>query len=124
MLESIDTASKFLQDPTVHPSAAHASLDDIQCGMTIGRYKLLEKIGEGASANVYMVEQLEPVRRRVALKLIKLGMDTAEVIARFDAEKQALAMMEHPNIARVFDAGSTDTGRPYFVMDNGVENLP
>ena len=123
MLESIDTANKFLHDPTVHPQAAHAKLDDIQCGMTIGRYKLLEKVGEGASANVYMAEQLHPVRRRVAFKIIKLGMDTAEVIARFDAEKQALAMMEHPNIAKVFDAGATDTGRPYFVLEL-VKGIP
>ena len=117
MLGSIDSANEFLKDPTVHPQAAHARLDDIQEGMTIGPYKLLEKVGEGSSANVYMVEQLEPVRRRVALKIIKLGMDTAEVIARFDAEKQALAIMDHPNIAKVFDAGATPSGRPYFVME-------
>lgn len=123
MLESLDTANKFLHDPTVHPQAAHAKLDDIRCGMIIGRYKLLEKIGEGASANVYMAEQLQPVRRRVAFKIIKLGMDTAEVIARFDAEKQALAMMEHPNIAKVFDAGATGTGRPYFVLEL-VKGIP
>src|SRR5262249_41947515 len=86
-------------------------------GSVIGRYKLLQKIGEGGCGVVYMAEQEEPVRRRVALKLIKVGMDTKQVIARFDAERQALAMMDHPNIARVFDAGATETGRPYFVME-------
>src|SRR5262249_53340771 len=83
----------------------------------ISRYKLLEKIGEGGCGVVYMAEQQEPVRRRVALKVIKLGMDTKQVIARFEAERQALALMEHPNIAQVYDAGATDTGRPYFVME-------
>ncbi len=86
-------------------------------GDRIGRYKLLEQIGEGGFGVVWMAEQEEPVRRRVALKIIKLGMDTREVVARFEAERQALAMMEHPNIASVFDGGATDTGRPYFVME-------
>ena len=86
-------------------------------GTRIGRYKLLEKIGEGGCGVVYMAEQEEPVRRRVALKIIKLGMETKSVIARFEAERQALAMMDHPNIARVFDAGATDRGPPYFVME-------
>ncbi len=86
-------------------------------GATIGRYKLLEKVGEGGMAVVYMAEQQEPVRRRVALKIIKLGMDTKSVIARFEAERQALAMMDHPSIAKVFDAGATEAGRPYFVME-------
>ena len=83
----------------------------------IGRYRLLEKIGEGGFGVVYVAEQKTPVRRRVALKIIKLGMDTRAVVARFEAERQALAMMDHPNIAKVFDAGATDTGRPYFVME-------
>src|SRR5439155_15664252 len=83
----------------------------------IGRYKLLQQIGEGGCGVVYMAEQAEPVRRRVALKVIKLGMDTKTVIARFEAERQALALMDHPNIAKVFDAGATETGRPYFVME-------
>jgi serine/threonine protein kinase len=83
----------------------------------IGRYKLLEQIGEGGCGIVYVAEQQEPVRRRVALKIIKLGMDTRQVIARFEAERQALALMDHPNIAKVLDAGATDSGRPYFVMD-------
>ena len=85
-------------------------------GDRIGRYKLLQQIGEGGCGVVYMAEQAEPVRRRVALKIIKLGMDTKGVIARFEAERQALALMDHPNIARVFDAGATESGRPYFVM--------
>jgi len=84
---------------------------------TIGRYTLLERLGEGGFGIVYLAEQTEPVRRRVALKIIKLGMDTRQVIARFEAERQALAMMDHPGIARVIDAGATDTGRPYFVME-------
>ncbi|HEY4234769.1 MAG TPA: serine/threonine-protein kinase [Lacipirellulaceae bacterium] len=86
-------------------------------GTKIGRYKLLEQIGEGGFGVVFMAEQEEPVRRRVALKIIKLGMDTRQVVARFEAERQALAMMDHPNIAKVLDGGATDTGRPYFVME-------
>jgi eukaryotic-like serine/threonine-protein kinase len=86
-------------------------------GDKIGRYKLLQQLGEGGCGVVYMAEQEEPVRRRVALKVIKLGMDTKSVIARFEAERQALALMDHPNIAKVFDAGATETGRPFFVME-------
>jgi WD40 repeat protein/serine/threonine protein kinase len=86
-------------------------------GERIGRYRLIEQIGRGGGGVVYLAEQEEPVRRRVALKIIKLGMDTQSVVARFEAERQALAMMDHPNIARVFDAGATDKGRPYFVME-------
>jgi len=92
-------------------------------GDRIGRYKLLEKIGEGGMGVVYMAEQQEDVRRRVALKVIKLGMDTAQVVARFEAERQALALMDHPNIAKVLDAGATDTGRPFFVMEL-VQGVP
>ena len=91
--------------------------ETVATGERIGRYKLLQKIGEGGCGVVYMAEQEEPVRRRVALKVIKLGMDTKSVIARFEAERQALAMMDHPNIAKVLDGGATDTGRPYFVME-------
>ncbi len=88
-----------------------------RAGTVIGRYRLLEQIGQGGFGVVWMAEQLQPVRRRVALKIIKVGMDTREVVARFEAERQALAMMEHPNIARVFDGGASETGRPYFVME-------
>src|SRR3954447_15170201 len=86
-------------------------------GAVVGRYKLLQRLGEGGFGVVFMAEQLAPVRRNVALKVIKPGLDTRQVIARFEAERQALAMMDHENIARVFDAGTTDTGRPYFVME-------
>src|SRR5947207_2010387 len=86
-------------------------IEDEVVGQTIGRYKLLEKVGEGGCGIVYVAEQTEPVRRRVALKVIKLGMDTKAVVARFEAERQALAMMDHPNIARVFDAGATGDDR-------------
>jgi WD40 repeat protein/serine/threonine protein kinase len=86
-------------------------------GTLIGRYKILEKIGEGGFGVVYIAEQREPVKRRVALKIIKLGMDTRQVVARFESERQALALMDHPNIAKVLDAGATDSGRPYFVME-------
>src|SRR4026209_896281 len=83
----------------------------------IGRYKLLQKSGEGGFGVVYMAEQKEPVKRRVALKIIKLGMDTRQVIARFEAERQALALLDHTNIAKALDAGATNNGRPYFVME-------
>jgi serine/threonine protein kinase/WD40 repeat protein len=100
--------------PTVVPNLATPGE---KAGDRIGRYKLLQQIGEGGCGLIYMAEQEEPVRRRVALKVIKLGMDTRQVIARFEAERQALALMDHPHIARVFDAGATETGRPYFVME-------
>src|SRR6266516_3660945 len=86
-------------------------------GDRIGRYKLLQQIGEGGFGIVFMAEQLEPVQRKVALKVIKAGLDTREVIARFEAERQALALMDHPNIAQVLDGGATASGRPYFVME-------
>src|SRR5262249_39435287 len=88
-----------------------------QPGTVIGPYKLMEQIGEGGMGLVFVAEQQEPVRRKVALKLIKPGMDTREVVARFQVERQALALMDHPNIARVLDAGATESGRPYFVME-------
>jgi eukaryotic-like serine/threonine-protein kinase len=91
--------------------------DMAPCVPIDGKYKLLEELGRGGMGVVYLAEQIEPVRRRVALKLIKLGMDTHEVVARFESERQALAVMDHPNIAKVFDAGATETGRPYFVME-------
>src|SRR5262245_28836677 len=85
-------------------------------GTIIGAYKLLEQIGEGGFGVVFMAEQVQPVRRKVALKVVKPGMDTRQVIARFEAERQAVALMDHQNIARVFDGGETASGRPYFVM--------
>jgi serine/threonine protein kinase len=99
------------------PLATRPVVIETQAGTVIGHYKLLEKIGEGGCGIVWMAQQEVPVRRRVALKVIKLGMDTREVIARFEAERQALAMMEHPNIAKVLEAGATEIGRPYFVME-------
>jgi len=117
LLHHHDTQA-FLDSP---PVGSGVTLDDSPLtegpGTVIGRYKLLQQIGEGGFGVVYMAEQEKPIRRRVALKIIKLGMDTKQVIARFEAERQALALMEHPNIAKVLDAGATDTGRPYFVME-------
>src|SRR2546425_235797 len=101
--------------PTVVPDKSDFQIE--RTGIMIGRYKLLEKIGEGGFGVVYVAEQREPVKRKVALKIIKLGMDTRQVVARFEAERQALALMDHPNIAKVLDAGATETGRPYFVME-------
>ena len=92
-------------------------------GTIVGPYKLMEQIGEGGMGVVYVAEQHSPVRRKVALKVIKPGMDTRQVIARFEAERQALAMMDHPNIAKIFDGGVTESGRPYFVMEL-VRGLP
>jgi len=110
LLSAHDEAGDFLLSPPVDVALEGP-------GTQIGRYKLLQLIGEGGMGAVYMAEQLEPVRRKVALKIIKLGMDTKQVIARFEAERQALALTDHENISRVLDAGSTDTGRPYFVME-------
>src|SRR5262249_30048468 len=86
-------------------------------GTVIGPYKLLEQIGEGGFGVVFMAEQQQPIRRKVALKVLKPGMDSKQVIARFEAERQALALMDHPHIAKVLDAGQTGSGRPYFVME-------
>ena len=107
----ISQAVNAIQDTVASVDVAESE------GNQIGPYKLLQKIVEGGCGIVYMAEQQSPVRRRVALKVIKLGMDTKKVIARFEAERQALALMDHPNIARVLDAGATQTGRPYFVME-------
>ena len=127
LLEASDRAGSFLDRPavevgitTVAPrpgdeSAAAVGLE--AAGSVIGPYKLLQQIGEGGMGTVYMAEQTRPVRRKVALKVIKPGMDSRQVIARFEAERQALAMMDHVNIARVLDAGATESGRPYFVME-------
>jgi WD40 repeat protein len=117
LLRAEALAGDFLQRTEPFEKAPPAGGSAEQAGDLIGRYKLLQQIGEGGFGTVWMAEQREPVRRRVALKIIKLGMDTRQVIARFEAERQALAMMDHPNIAKVFDAGATDSGRPYFVME-------
>ena len=120
LLQANQEAGGFLQEPAAAARSKTIVLAlplDEKPGDRIGRYKLLQQIGEGGCGVVYMAEQEEPVRRRVALKVIKLGMDTKSVIARFEAERQALAMMDHPNIAKVLDAGATETGRPFFVME-------
>jgi serine/threonine protein kinase len=130
LLSSHENAGSFLNERPLPPGDTTdiGRLTEV-AGTVIGRYKLLQPIGEGGFGVVYMAEQKEPVRRKVALKIIKLGMDSKEVIARFEAERQALALMDHPNIARVFDAGTTPPvsppseggawggGRPYFVME-------
>jgi len=125
LLASHDQATRFLDPAASSPEleAEFARLKPEESGERIAHYKLLQQIGEGAFGIVWMAEQEQPVRRRVALKIIKLGMDTKEVIARFEQECQALAMMDHPNIAKVFDAGATPFGRPYFVMElvRGIE---
>jgi serine/threonine protein kinase/tetratricopeptide (TPR) repeat protein len=111
------SAEALLRSDPSQTKLAQPAVADEQIGQHIGVYKILQCIGEGGCGVVYMAEQDQPFRRRVALKIIKLGMDTKNVIARFDAERQALALMDHPNIARVLDAGATETGRPYFVME-------
>src|SRR5258708_4066049 len=115
--ETLDGAARGSADGTTNveppprPRRAHDEPEQI------GPYRILEKMGEGGMGVVYKAEQREPVRRIVALKVIKLGMDTREVVARFEAERQALAMMSHPNVAKVFEAGMTEHGRPYFAME-------
>ncbi len=118
LLRAHDEEPQFLETPPANVSAT-IDLPPIaeRLGTQIGPYKLHQEIGEGGMGVVYMAIQKEPVRRKVALKIIKPGMDTREVISRFAAEEQALAMMDHPNIAKVHDAGTTETGRPYFVME-------
>jgi serine/threonine protein kinase/Flp pilus assembly protein TadD len=118
MLTAADRPDSLLDRPAgSDPEATIGQPTSESSGTVIGPYKLLEQIGEGGMGTVYMAEQSEPVKRKVALKIIKAGMDSRQVIARFEAERQALAIMDHPNIARVLDAGTTDVGRPYFVMD-------
>jgi serine/threonine protein kinase/WD40 repeat protein/Flp pilus assembly protein TadD len=117
LLHAHSEAGGFLGGKLSGTAATEAHFVAETPGTHIGPYKLLQQIGEGGMGVVYMAEQLEPVRRRVALKIIKPGMDTRQVIARFEAERQALSLMDHPNIARVLDAGTTDSGRPYFVME-------
>jgi WD40 repeat protein/serine/threonine protein kinase len=130
LLRAHDKPGSFLDKPAVDPGAtgyeklgrkqaddsSEAVLTEVP-GTLIGPYKLLEQIGEGGFGVVFMAEQQQPVRRKVALKIVKPGMDTRQVIARFEAERQALALMDHPSIARVLDAGATDSGRPYFIME-------
>jgi serine/threonine protein kinase len=122
LLKASARAGSFLESLALDPDAT-CDLDPTPRPLTegpgtvIGPYKLLEQIGEGGMGVVSMAEQARPVRRKVALKIIKPGMDSRQVIARFEAERQALALMDHPNIARVLDAGATDSGRPYFVME-------
>jgi serine/threonine protein kinase/tetratricopeptide (TPR) repeat protein len=119
LIEANDSPATELADDQIavrRVTGVRPSSDE-SIAQSLGRYKPLEKLGEGGCGVVYVAEQTEPVRRRVALKVIKLGMDTKAVVARFDAERQALALMDHPNIAKVLDAGTTDTGRPFFVME-------
>jgi len=123
LLQAGEEAREFLGAPAPEAATARAahrlqgSAAAEKPGDRIGHYTLLQQLGEGGCGIVYLAEQHEPVRRRVALKIIKLGMDTRQVVARFEAERQALALMDHPHIAKVFDAGATDTGRPFFVME-------
>jgi tetratricopeptide (TPR) repeat protein/serine/threonine protein kinase len=124
LLQLYESAGSFLERPAAGSPGTEAFQDRAElvsspeaAGTTIGPYKLIELIGEGGMGAVWMAQQTEPVRRVVALKLIKAGMDSKQVLARFEAERQALALMDHPNIARVLDAGTTSSGRPYFVMD-------
>lgn len=125
LLRHDQEAGRLLDRPAVAPlTDSEAPRPRAEAlGTQIGPYKLLQEIGEGGFGVVYMAEQIKPVRRKVALKIIKPGMDTRQVVARFEAERQALALMDHPNIARVLDGGATDSGRPYFVMEL-VKGLP
>jgi serine/threonine protein kinase/Flp pilus assembly protein TadD len=124
LLRSHEEAGSLLEQPLFRPGP---TVDEPpaaeQPGVSVGPYKLLQQIGEGGMGVVYMAEQEQPVRRRLALKIIKPGMDSRQVVARFEAERQALAMMDHQNIARVLDAGTTESGRPYFVMEL-VKGIP
>src|SRR5687768_2187997 len=117
LLRAHDEAGSFLDQPLFETLAPGARPLAERAGTSVGRYRLLEPIGEGGMGVVFLAEQIHPVRRQVALKVIKAGMDTRQVVARFQSERQALAVMDHPNIAKVLDAGATDSGRPYFVME-------
>jgi len=116
LLVAHDHAGEFMQRPPIADRTTTFGPGPERPGMRVGPYKLLQFLGEGGMGVVFLAEQTEPVRRMVALKIIKPGMDSSQVLARFEAERQALAIMDHPNIARVLDAGATD-GRPYFVME-------
>jgi serine/threonine protein kinase/tetratricopeptide (TPR) repeat protein len=117
LLAAHERAGSFLEHPLVDPAVTTDDPISERPGTVIGPYRLMEQIGEGGMGLVFVAEQQQPVRRKVALKVIKPGMDTRQVVARFEAERQALALMDHPNIAKVFDGGTTDSGRPYFVME-------
>jgi WD40 repeat protein/serine/threonine protein kinase len=124
LLRAHDASGSFLGDLSSRSDATEDFEPILECaGTVIGPYKLMEQIGQGGMGLVFVAEQQHPVRRKVALKIIKPGMDTRDIIARFEAERQALALMDHPNIAKVFDAGTTDSGRPYFVMEL-VKGIP
>jgi serine/threonine protein kinase/tetratricopeptide (TPR) repeat protein len=124
LLQARSQARSFLESPLAHLSATRIEhLEGDVPDTPLGPYKLLEQIGEGGFGVVFMAEQQEPIRRKVALKVLKAGMDTRDVIARFEAERQALALMDHPHIARILDAGQTSSGRPYFVMEL-VKGIP
>src|SRR5262245_57136074 len=116
LLEMHEKLGTFLEGPVPIDSTIDHPVPEGP-STVIGPYKLLEQIGEGGFGLVFLAEQAEPVRRKVALKILKPGMDPRQVVARFEAERQALAIMDHPNIAKVFDGGATDSGRPYFVME-------
>src|ERR1700722_1122709 len=119
LLSAHERTGGFLEQSPVEAAVLKAQAVTVgeKAGDLIGKYKLLQQIGEGGCGVVFLAEQLEPVRRQVALKVLKPGMDTKSVITRFEVERQALALMDHPNIAKVFDAGATVSGRPYFVME-------
>jgi serine/threonine protein kinase len=126
LLDAFARAGSFLQQPADGPPAASGSppnnavgggMATEAAGSMVGPYKLLQRIGEGGMGAVWMAEQTDPVQRKVAVKLTKAGTDSRQVVARFEAERQALALMDHPNIAKVLDAGTTDSGRPYFIME-------
>ena len=117
LLRSNENAGSFLEQSVFCPATTVDEPVTEKAGSQIGPYKLLQQIGEGGMGVVFMAKQEKPVRRKVALKIIRPGMDSSEIIARFEAERQALALMDHPNIARVLDAGATDSRRPYFVME-------
>src|SRR5262249_41383224 len=118
LLQGAETPDGFLGSPTAGAiRTAEANEQRGEIGTCIGPYRLLELIGEGGFGSIYLAEQTESIRRRVALKIIKVGMDTRAAVARFEQERQSLALMDHPNIAKVYDVGSTDSGRPYFVME-------
>ncbi|MBL8854824.1 MAG: protein kinase, partial [Planctomycetaceae bacterium] len=125
LLRAHDAADSIDQEPSVDgQEATRAAPLSVHPGVLVnGRYKLIEAIGEGGMGTVWLAEQKVPVKRRVAIKLVKAGMDSRQVLARFEAERQALALMDHPNIAKILDGGLTEQGRPFFVMEY-VKGVP